>query len=153
MLKPYIKYAIYLLEKRDYSEKELFDKITTKYTENEAAEAVANCVEKGYVNDRKYSERIIEKYFARYGKRRVSEELYKRGIDRELSQELIENAYSIEDESEKIENLIFQKLKGTLPSDKKEYDKVFAFLARKGYSSDEINHAYSEYKEKYRNNN
>ena len=38
-------YAVWLLEKRDYSEKELFKKISEKYSEREAAEAVAKMYE------------------------------------------------------------------------------------------------------------
>ena len=95
-------YAVWLLEKRDYSEKELFKKISGKYSEREAAEAVAKMIDFGYVDDRKYARHLAEKYFSSYGKKRVSEELYKRGIDRETAAEAIEETYNREKTAEKI---------------------------------------------------
>ena len=147
-MEPNVKYAIYLLEKRDYSEKELYKKISEKYSEQKAAEAVAYSVKCGYVDDERYARRLIEKYLARYGKKRVSAELFQKGIDKELSEQLLEEQYDLEQESEKIVALLRSKLKGAMPADRKESEKVFAFLCRKGYSSDEINHAFAEYKER-----
>ena len=55
-------YAVYLLEKRDYGETELFKKISEKYTEESAAEAVAYVVERGYVKTtRKYARTTARK--------------------------------------------------------------------------------------------
>lgn len=140
-------YAVWLLEKRDYSEKELFKKISGKYSEKEAAEAVAKMIDFGYVDDRKYARRLAEKYFASYGKKRVSEELYKRGIDREIAAVAIEETYNRETTAEKISALIKIKTKGNFPEDRKERDKLFAFLCRKGFSSGEIADALRRLKE------
>ena len=140
-------YAVWLLEKRDYSEKELFKKISGKYSEREAAEAVAKMIDFGYVDDRKYARHLAEKYFASYGKKRVSEELYKRGIDRETAAVAIEETYNRETTAEKISALIKIKTKGNFPEDRKERDKLFAFLCRKGFSSGEIADALRRLKE------
>ena len=140
-------YAVWLLEKRDYSEKELFKKILGKYSEREAAEAVAKMIDFGYVDDRKYARHLAEKYFASYGKKRVSEELYKRGIDRETAAEAIEETYNRETTAEKISALIKIKTQGNFPKDRKERDKLFAFLCRKGFSSGEIADALRRLKE------
>ena len=142
-------YAIYLLEKRDYSQKELLKKICEKYSETEAAEAVLLAVEYGYVNDRKYARYLAEKYFSAYGKKRVSEELFKRGIDREIISQTLEDTYNSENETNKIVKLINQKTKGIFPQEKKERDKLFAFLFRKGFSSAEIGNALRYMKESY----
>ncbi len=131
-------YAVYLLEKRDYGETELFKKISEKYTEEDAAEAVAYVVERGYVNDEKYARRLAEKYFISYGKKRVSEELFRKGLGREVISNAIEEAYDENREIEKITKLINQKTKNTFPQGKKERDKLFAFLFRKGFSASEI---------------
>ena len=134
-------YAVYLLEKRDYGETELFRKISEKYPEEVAAKAVAYAVSAGYVNDTKYARRVAEKYFLSYGKKRVSEELFRKGLDRETAAEAIESLYDKEREAEKIIGLINQKTKGVFPEDRKGRDKIFAFLFRKGFSSSEISEA------------
>lgn len=146
------KYAVWLLEKRDFSENELFKKLIKKYEEEESKAAVEKCVEAGYIDDERYAFRIIEKYQKRYGQRRLSDELFKRGIDRELCEQLLEDSYEAEHEHEKIKHAINQKLKGLLPSDRKEYEKTYAFLMRKGYGSDEINRAMREYKQEAEEN-
>ena len=71
-------YAVYLLEKRDYGETELFKKISEKYTEEDAAEAVAYVVERGYVNDEKYARRLAEKYFISYGKKEYRKNFFEK---------------------------------------------------------------------------
>lgn len=142
-----LNYAIYLLEKRDYSENELYKKICTKYEEKESAEAVAKVSELGYVNDEKYAFRLAEKYLSAYGKKRVSDEMYKRGLDRDLIKMTLEETSDPEKETEKIIKAINAKTKGHFPCDRKERDKLFAFLCRKGFSPDEIGRALRQMKD------
>ncbi len=147
MMEPYIKYAIYLLEKRDYSRKDLIKKIAEKYPEEQAEKAADYCEERRYIDDLRYARRLWERYSEKYGEKRIREELYKRGIDRETAQQVEEEMTDREKEWEKTALLLRQKMRNRPFSDKKEENKIYAFLARKGFSSEIIGQVIREYKE------
>ncbi len=144
--------AYRLLEKYDYSEKGLFDKLRQLcYSEEDAAAAVAVCVKRNFVNDRRYGEVLCRRYGEKYGERRVLTAMCAKGIPTELAKELIAAAKEekTEDEDEaRIIALLKRKLRGE-PLTGENRQKISAFLARKGYSSSQIWAAMKIFDENY----
>ena len=84
--------AIALLDRRDYSRRELTKKLLEKGCDPDETEAVVDhLAEIGFVDDLRYSKLVVRHYAAKgYGAGRVRQELQRRGIGRELWDEAME---------------------------------------------------------------
>ena len=85
--------ALYLLEHRNHSKRELTEKIARTAASWEAAEAAAGQMEElGLVDDQAYARDRAREMFLRkrWGPLRVKQELRRKGIDGELIEELLE---------------------------------------------------------------
>ena len=95
--------ALYLLEYRNYSKRELTEKIARTAASREAAQAAAGRMEElGLIDDRRFGEDYARELFSRkgYGARRAAQELRRKGLDQELVQELVEKYGSPEQSGE-----------------------------------------------------
>ena len=135
------RHAVYLLGFRGYSSAELLEKLSR--CGEDGTEAVARLEAEGYIDDGTYAEDIIEKYRNKYGPGRVREELRRRGIPSELWRDKLQAAYA--DPVQDIVERISEKLRGNAVSDKKERDRLFSFLIRRGYSSEDVKRAMTLY--------
>ena len=137
--------ALYLLEHRSHSQKELADKIS-RVTSREAAEAAAqHMVEIGLVNDAVYAKSLAAELLGRRGfsASRVKRELLQKGIDRELVEQILEE--TAPDPVEKIMELIHKKYGANL-DDEKGCRRSIAALQRLGYRWDDIRTALNQFK-------
>ena len=136
--------ALSLLTARPLSRKELIDRLIERAdaTEKEA-EAVADELERlGLLNDRAYAETLVRHYSAKgYGPYRLREELRRRGVPRAYWDEALDN---LDDPAEAIDALLRQKLRGRT-ADRKELKRASDYLARKGYSWNDISAALRRY--------
>lgn len=129
--------ALYILEHRDNSKKELIKKLERDYSK-EASLAAANCMEDlGLINDEAFAKRyanelIKTKLLSKFGARA---ELLKKGIDKEMIENLLEDIEV--DATEQIKLLIEKKYKAAF-TDEKIKRRCIAFLQRKGYRFDDI---------------
>ena len=89
--------ALFLLSRRDYSKKELFDRLSRergrRHPERDeaAAETVQRMEELGLVDDEAYAARLAGEYIRRlYPRRRAVQELCGRGIGRELAEAAVD---------------------------------------------------------------
>ena len=135
--------ALYLLEHRSHSKKELTDKIARTAASREAAQAAADRMEElGLLNDEAYARDLARELFTRrrFGKARVRQELRLKGIDSVLIDELLEE-YS--DENMALENIraVLSKKYSGWEEDEKICRRAFAALQRLGYSYDLIRQA------------
>ncbi|MCH5353809.1 MAG: regulatory protein RecX [Acutalibacter sp.] len=135
--------ALYLLEHRSHSKKELTDKIARTAASREAAQAAADRMEElGLLNDEAYARDLARELFTRrrFGKARVRQELRLKGIDSVLIDELLEE-YS--DENMALENIraVLSKKYDRWEEDEKIRRRAFAALQRLGYSYDLIRQA------------
>lgn len=135
--------AMYLLEHRNHSKKELTDKIARTAASREAAKAAADRMEElGLLNDESYARDLARELFTRkrYGAGRVRQELRLKGIDSELIDELLEE-YGDEDSA--LENIraILERKYGDWEEDEKTRRRAFGALQRLGYSYDLIRRA------------
>ena len=136
--------ALYLLEHRSHSKKELADKIS-RTAGREAAERAAERMEElGLVNDAQYARNLAEELLQRkrFAARRAEYELLHKGIDRALAQEIVEELAPEPEES--LRFLLERKYQRSL-SDEKGRRRVFAALQRLGYSGEDIRTALRDY--------
>ena len=124
--------ALYLLEHRSHSKKELADKIS-RTAGREAAERAAERMEElGLVNDAQYARNLAEALLQR-----------KRFAARRAEYELLQKGLAPEPE-ESLRFLLERKYQRSL-SDEKGRRRVFAALQRLGYSGEDIRTALRDY--------
>ena len=133
------KRALRLLERRDYSRKELILKLTEKGEPLEDAEAVADrLIELGVISDERYSRMLVRHYAAKgYVTCRIKQELYRHGIHTDLWEEAMEELPPPPSQDEIIDKLFRSKLRSSEP-DQKEIKKATDALLRRGFSWSEI---------------
>ena len=139
--------AMYLINEREYSYIQLFEKLKNNYSEDICYKVVNYMAAKGYVNDKRFAEALVYSYMEckLYGPRRVKQELYKRGIRGRIAQEAIDN--KLDGLEERLKLLIEKKYLGYLqdPDDRKSIEKAKNGLVRAGYDFYDINRAIKEY--------
>lgn len=145
------EYGLYLLEKRGYSYRELYDKLMT--APNAQEDAVLTALEKltryGFLNDALYAEQLARHFVEgkKFGLRRAEYEMRHRG----LAQADIDDALAEYDDAEKISAQLLELLQKkyarylTDPDDRKATEKVTAALVRRGYSYTQIRYAIEDY--------
>lgn len=138
--------ALYLLEHRSHSKKELADKIARTAASREAAQAAADRMEElGLLDDEAYARDLARELFTRrrWGAMRVRQELRLKGIDDELIYQLLEE-YGGEDIA--LENIraVLEKKYAGFEEDEKTRRRALSALQRLGYSYDLIRRAMQE---------
>lgn len=140
--------AMFSLDLRDHSQREMRKKLSAKFDENSVNEAVEKLVDLGLINDRRYAENLTRELFERkkYGKNRVKNELFRRGIDSEIINDVIEN-YENENDTDNVKTIvdIIRKKYYNKLVDEKSRQRVVAALVRLGYSFSDIRQAMSEF--------
>ena len=131
--------ALYLLDGRDYSFRELYDKLTANYSEEISLRVCRYLAEMKLINDRRYAELRARELFEikRVGIFKAKMELRRRGISDEIIAEVIEPYSDEEDSFARLEVLVEKKYERYLTSEK-GVNKVKSALLRQGYSYDEI---------------
>lgn len=129
--------ALYLLEHRSHSKKELEEKVARTAGKEAAQAAVNHMQEIGLVNDeqfaRDYARQLVRhKGFAR---RRAEYELLQKGIDRDLIEQVLEEL--LPEPQEKLTELIEKKYARSL-GDEKGLRRTMAALQRLGYRGEDI---------------
>lgn len=132
--------ALYLLEYRDHTKKELTEKIARTAASREAAEAAAGKMEElGLIDDGSYARRYAKELFERkkYGPLRVRQELRQKGIEPGLIDELLEEYDDPDAFTERIGEILERKYPGWR-EDEKIKRRAFGALQRMGYSYEHI---------------
>ena len=134
--------ALYFLEHRSHSKKELIEKIQ-RTTSKEAARSAADRMEElGLVNDEEFAKRYAAELFNRKGfsSRRAQYELLQKGIDKEIIAQVVEELEP--NPAEKIKEIIEKKYLRCL-QDEKGYRRAVNGLQRLGYRYEDIRQAIS----------
>jgi regulatory protein len=109
-----------------------------------AEQAADRLEELGLLNDREYAQTVARHYAAKgCGERKLREELYRRGVPREYWDEALEGVETTDDALDK---LVQKKLRGAEPT-RENLKKVSDYLARRGYSWEDISGALRRYEE------
>ena len=127
--------ALEMVSRRQYSHKELMDKLIRKGADEDTARYCADWLqERGFLNDENYASAVVRHYAAKgYGRARVKGELIRRGISRELIDDALDQ---MPQQDNKIDKFISSRLHDK--EDKDEIRKISAALYRRGYSWAEI---------------
>lgn len=125
----------FLLSKRDYSEKELYLKLLSKYREKNIVRSVIDkFVELGYIDDYDYAEHYISSH--NYGRKKMEFILMQKGVSREI----VDTIFSTSQKEKDMEEIrrVWLKLGD------KDRDKKIASLMRKGFEYRDIKKVMSE---------
>lgn len=133
--------ALYLLEHRAHSKKELAAKIARSEIDHDAARRAAEHMEElGLVDDEQYARQLAGELFTRknFGMRRVKQELRRKGIEDALIEIVVEE-FSTEDDKtvEKIREIVKRKYPAAW-EDEKVRRRAIAAMQRYGYTMDDI---------------
>lgn len=144
-------YALYLLDVRAYSYREMYEKLMhAKHAQEDAVlRALQHLVRLGLLNDAKYAEQLARQYVEGklYGIRRAAYEMRHKG----LSQSEIDDALAPYDSPERISEQLLTLLRKkyarylTDPDDRKMTEKVTAALVRRGFTYQQIRFALEDY--------
>ena len=132
--------ALYPLEHRSHSKRELTEKIARTAASREAAQAAADRLEEiGLIDDKAFAESYARELFLRkrFGALRVRQELSRKGIDRELIDQVMA-PYLEEDTGEENIALVLAKRYPLWREDEKVRRRAVAALQRLGYSYGQI---------------
>jgi len=138
--------ALWYLDRMDYTEKKLYEKLISKgFDKKAAAAALAKLVESGRVDDRRYAERYAERLLeAKVSNREALQKMLYRGLPYDLAKEILENVDV--NEGDTLTKLIETKYASKLQTED-GYRKVYAALVRKGFSYSEVRSALKKYTE------
>lgn len=127
--------ALYLLERRSHSKKELAEKIARTVPRAAAEEAAQKMEDLGLVNDADFAQRFARELYRKgYAKRRVCWELSRKGIAPQTAQQAAEQ--NERDAQEGIRSVLQKRYRNL--SDEKIRRRAAAALQRLGYEYDDI---------------
>ena len=138
--------AVYLLSKRDFSRRELEQKLCREkgryVPENRelAQQTAARMEELGYVNDATYAERLAARYSLErlYPRRRIVQKLIEKGISRTMAEEAVS---TLETEDADLALEFLKRKRYTIPKEQHEADRIAAAMARYGFAGEDIRRA------------
>ena len=136
--------AFWYLDRMDYTEKALFEKLVRAgFSKKASAKVMARLCELGLIDDRRYAERMAEKCRENnISKREAMQKMLLKGISYDLAKEMLEECEC--DEEEQIKNLLEGKYAYRLTQEKGT-EKVYAALVRKGFSYSAVRSAMKKY--------
>lgn len=134
--------AMNLLTKREYTEKQLRDKLKEGYyPEAVIKEALDYVAGFHYTDDLRYAVTYITDHESTRSRRRIEQDLLGKGVGRET----LERAWAeweakggSQDEETMIRALLVKRKYNPDTADRKEQQKTYAFLMRKGFSGESV---------------
>ena len=140
MNKEALNYSLRLLDRRDYTKKQLEDKLKSRgVAERDIIEVINYLKEKGYVDDERYARNYVYFRLKRgYGKKRIRFELLNKGID----EAIIDKALGLQDEQA---DEVFLKKYELLRGKKNLKKKLFDYMQRRGFDSQTIFSLFEKY--------
>lgn len=134
-----------LIKSRDYTREQMKHKLGQGgYPEPVIEEALDYAASGRYIDDLRYAENFITCSHEKKSRRRIENDLLQKGIPTEtIARAWVqwENDGNVQDEAEQIRTLLAKKHFDAETADRKELQKMYAFLARKGFDGDKIRRA------------
>lgn len=129
--------ALYLLQSQGCTQAEMIKKLKDDgYSQSVTERVLSFLQEYHFIDDNAYTENYIHVNKGRKSKRQITYELQQKGVDRDQIRQMLEE--NPVDEEETVRALLKKKTGGRIPEDKKEIQKLAAFLGRKGFSFEVI---------------
>lgn len=131
-----------LLQSREYTEKQLKDKLLQGgYPESIAQEAIDYVKSYHYIDDDRYAASYIEYHAEGKSRQRIVQDLMRKGISKECIErqwQKVEELGVFVNEEKMIFEILEKKNYVDEQADMKTRQKMYAFLLRKGFSSEKI---------------
>ena len=136
--------ALWYLDRMDYTEKALYEKLVRAgFSRKASAAVIAKLCELSLIDDRRYAERMADRLISsNISKREALNKMYLKGIPLDLAKEILSQTES--DESAQIKALLEGKFAYKLTLEN-GVEKVFAALVRKGFSFSAVRSALKQY--------
>lgn len=132
------KRAMFLLEKMDRTEKQLYDKLKQNgYPEECIAAAIDYVKQYHYIDDLRYAKRYVRCYQDKKSRQRLKLDLMQKGADRDIIEQALEEEFE-SDERAKIRALLEKRRYDYADADRREQQRTYQFLMRRGYKSSDI---------------
>lgn len=136
------EYFFRILSRRDHSRKELKDKAYKKGYSGSFLDVILDEFEqKEYINDHKFALKYTaDKFeFNNWGPYKIRTQLFKKGISKSVVEECIQEVFGEMAVKESMVDLVRKKRKRyQREPEQKRKKKIFDFLMRKGYNSNDI---------------
>ncbi len=140
------KRAMNLLQKKDYTESKLREKLREGQYSDDCIDAAIEYVKSyKYLDDERFARYYITYQMELRSRNRILQDLMNKGISKDLCERLLNEIYeenSSDVETEQIQKLLIKKHYSE-DMEYKDKQKVIAFLLRRGYSMESIKHAIS----------
>ncbi|HOO79328.1 MAG TPA: regulatory protein RecX [Lachnospiraceae bacterium] len=136
---------LYLLQKKDYTEYQLREKLRDGYYPQQAIDAaISSMSQYGYLNDERYTARYIEFHMENKSYREIQMSLMRRGISQEkikaTTEQLAEDGIE-QDTQGMILRLLDKRHYHPQTAEQKETEKQVNYLLRKGFGIRDIKQA------------
>lgn len=137
--------AMNLLAKREYTERQLRDKLKAGYyPQRVIEEALAYVAGFHYTDDLRYACDYITGHEDTRSRRRIEQDLLGKGIDRDVLEQAWrrwEEQGGRQDEAAMIQALLKKRGYDVEKAERKERQRTYSFLVRKGFSGDAVRKA------------
>ncbi len=133
--------AMRLIERMDRTERGLADKLRQDGFSSEAVQDAMDYVKSfGYINDTRYAQHYISYRLGIKSKQRILMELTQKGIDPETARTVWEETAELEEPDERalLRRTIEKKYQEGSELDDREMRRLYAYLARRGFQSNDI---------------
>lgn len=135
------KRVLHLLEKTDKTEQQLRDKLRQGFYEESIIEQAIEYVRKyNYLDDERYAQNYVRFQGERKSQRQIQGDLLHRGIKKEVIEQVLKQEYKEDNELQLILKWVEKRHYSKENADSKEKQKMYQFLARKGFHSNDILH-------------
>ncbi|MCD8014377.1 MAG: recombination regulator RecX [Lachnospiraceae bacterium] len=133
--------AMHLLEKMDWTEQQLREKLLqSAYPEFIVDDAVGYVKSYRYIDDQRYARNYLESHASSKSMRQMEQELLAKGIEKEIIRQAV-SEMELPDEEEQILALLKKKHYNPTDEDTAVRQKLIAYLMRRGYQYSDIIHA------------
>ncbi len=143
--------AMNLLQKKDYTEKQLRDKLSEGlYPVDIIDDAIAYVKSYKYLDDERFARDYITYHMEMRSRNRILQDLTGKGISKDVTISIMDELYSESEEisgdieTEQINKLLIKK-HFDKDMDYKDKQKIMGFLVRRGYTMDSIRRAMEEF--------
>lgn len=137
--------AMNLLKNREYTTKQLYDKLKEGcYPENIIEQTLEYVAGYHYTDDLRFAETYISDHEATRSRRRIEQDLIGKGIDRvtlEKAWQQWEKKGGVQDEEAMVRKILDKRHYDPEKAELKEQQKTYGFLMRKGFSPEVIRRA------------
>lgn len=148
LLKRAKKRAMHLLEDMDRTESGLREKLRQGLYPAEIIEKAIDYVRSfGYLNDARYAENFILSRRNSKSRKEIHALLHGKGISDEEISIAFENCYGNQEEQEAVRRILEKKRVDPKTADDREMQKIYGYLARKGFRYETIRQVIQNYNE------